>query len=164
MRLRAGLFDVSGLNQLWLGPEITYTVGELIDLGTIPVPPGQWGTGYGQVMLKLWSEVATSTYNLELDYAALLGTDGWRAGVTPGMSWATNAKLVVDEIEGTAYALSGSTRYPYLTVQGTPLLLTPGVTQRFVQVEAPSTILSGDHPHAHTYSVRLYYRPRRATV
>ncbi|MGL4651479.1 MAG: hypothetical protein ACRC1H_18885, partial [Caldilineaceae bacterium] len=160
-RLRAGLFDVSGLNQLWLGSEVTYTVGELVDLGTMPVPPGQWGSGYGQVMLKIWSEVATGTYNLDLDYAALLPTDAWRAGITPGMVWSNGNVLVVDEIEGTAYATASSVRYPYLTVSGTPLMLTPGVTQRLVQLEAPST---GTGAINHTFSVKLYYRPRRATI
>lgn len=162
LKLRVGLFDHSGLIPLWQGQEVTWDGGyDLIDLGAAPIPPGPWASSYGPVLLKIWSETATGSYGLLVDYLALLGSDGWRRATTVGMLWAPGDAVVVDEIEGTAYGLSGTTRYPYLVMGGEPLLLFPGQTNRLVQLEA-----SGNYAGSvsHSYSVRIWYRPRRSTV
>lgn len=162
MKLRAAIFDASGLNTLWQGQEVTWNGGlDLIDLGAAPIPPGEWGSGYGQVQLRLFSQVVSGTYGLAIDYLALLGTDGLRVGKTPGMVWANGSIVMVDEIEGVAYGQAGGVRYPYLTVSGKPLLLEPATTQRVVQLAALGTFTGS---RDHTYTVRAYYRPRRATL
>lgn len=162
LKLRAGIYDVGGLNLLWQGQEVTWLGGEeLIDLGTAPIPPGYVGSGSGQVMLKLWSEVSTGTYNFDIDYVALLSTDAWRRASTPGMSWGNGDAAVLDEIEGQAYGLSGATRYPYLLGHGGQLVVWPGQTNRFVQLVGNGT-QTGSRDQA--YSVRAWYRARRSTV
>ena len=140
---------------------MVYTAGELLDLGPVPVPPGPYGAGYGQVMLKLWEETAAGTYQVNVDYLSFLGPDGVRTAETVGMQWQTNDVFVIDEIEGQAYGESGGVRYPYLIPGGEPLLLIPGATNRITQVAAPST---GTGAVNHTYTMRLYYRPRRASL
>jgi hypothetical protein len=162
LKLRAGIYDVGGLNLLWQGQEVTWLGGEeLIDLGAAPIPPGYVGSGSGQVMLKLWSEVSTGTYNLDIDYVALLSTDAWRRASTPGMSWGNGDAAVLDEIEGQAYGLSGATRYPYLLGHGGQLVVWPGQTNRFVQLVGNGT-QTGSNTQA--YSVRAWYRARRSTI
>lgn len=162
MVIRAGIFDVTGLNQLWLGQPVTWNgSAELIDLGAAPIPPAPHLSGYGTVSLKLWMVLDTGTYDLGIDYLALLGTDSFRRASYMMANVAQNEALVIDDIEGAAYHLSGSTKSPYFLVKDGPLLVWPGQTNRYVQLMNTASSTSGI---ARTFTGKMWYRPRRSTV
>lgn len=161
--VRPEIWDASGLNPLWVGTAQVLRSGvDLHDLGSVPFPPGAWDTAYGEVRLLLWMQAASGTPTVEVDYIALLGTDGYRQMVQVGNQVGNGDHVEFDEIEGRHYVLTtGGVRSPLFVARGPGLRVWPGVTQRLVVVEGLAT---GSAPISHTFTARLWYRPRRATV
>lgn len=161
--VRPSMWDEDGLVMLWQGQATTLTAGQALqDLGSIPIPPGPYSTGYGPVRLLLWMESASGTQTVNVDVVDLLGVDAYREFLQAGYSVATNESVVFDDIEGQHYVLSGSDRAPLFVPRGEPLVVYPGVAQRLVVVWSRST--SGESPITYTFTARAYYRPRRSTV
>lgn len=156
------IYDFAGLVLLWEGQEVALAAGtRLHDTGAVPIPPGSWGTNYGQVRLVLWAKRPAGTANLDIDYIGLVGPDGYRYVYELGYSVLNNEYLEFDEIEGRAYVADATYTYPILVTYGSPLMIYPGRTQRVWVWEMLS---NGTTPITLTHSVRMWYRPRRATV
>lgn len=163
--MRARLFDSTGLNQLWEGPEIAWDGSqEIIDFGAIPVPPGGWHTSFGAVMLKIWMVKDTGSTTCAIDYIALLPTDAGRYIYVAGGAFTLNSVFVIDDIEGVTYAEHGGVATPTLMPSGGPLLVFPGATNRFVIVTHAGSATSPVDAATHAYTGRMYYRPRRSTI
>ncbi len=148
---------------IWQGEPVTVSAeyGSIVDLGLIPLPPGGYDASYGALALGLYCRGAMLS---ELDYLQLTPTDSYRYVELLGASVANNGIIVDDGIEGRAYVTVSSVNYPIASPRGAPLMLYPGVTQRIFFLHQT---LSGGFPAspiANTFSVRVYYRPRRVTI
>lgn len=158
------LYDYLGLQVLWVGGEVTppnptSTTQQLMDLGAVPIPPGAYDASYAACRLGLWGRA-----NPVVDFFQILGVDAYRRVEIPetltAFAIANGDHLEIDEIEGRAYTVDATGRHPLLSLQESPLVVFPGVTQRLqVLVRLPLTV-----PIALTFSVQAWYRPRRLTL
>lgn len=129
----------------------------LLDLGAIPLPPGGYSTAYGGLRLSL-SVTGTGTWSI--DFLQLTPTDSL-ALLSTVQSVATNEFVVLDSIEGREYTQIGAAQYPHVVASGGRIHLHPGRLQRLYVLaqSVEAAVATGD-----TFSVRVYYRPRRLTV
>lgn len=142
------------------------TTDYLQQIGTIYLPPAILGNDHADLDLVLTATRASAA-NLDLDYLLFLPLDGFRkpeAKIAYGLE--QNATLVVDGISRPSriYTLHTAERVPDYSnrTDGTPpILLYPGEVQRliFAWDAADGTALP-----ARTATVRMYYRPKRATI
>jgi hypothetical protein len=160
--VRPSMWESSGTSRLWTGQETLLGSGvQLHDLGAVPMPPGGFDATYGRVMLKLWCEMRTGSANLDIDYIVVVPMDGYRHLLQVGGMVNPGDAVELDEVEGRVYTVESSLKYPLLAKWGEGLFLYPGVTQRLVLCELSGT---GSAPIDHTFTARLWYRPRRSTV
>lgn len=146
---------------LWRGDVTTLPAlyGGLIDLGTLPLPPGGYSAVYGAVTLAL---LFTGSGLAEVDFLQLTALDGFRLLRCLGPC-ANNESVTDDGAENMAYVVSGSAALPYVVGVGAPILLHPGVTQRLMVLAE-----DGQSPDpmgiAQSWSVRVWHRARRLVV
>jgi hypothetical protein len=158
--IRPSIYESTGTSTLWRGSETQ--VGTLsdaiVDLGVIPLPPGGYSSAYGAQRLQLYYRTA-STVTVQLDFLAFFPANTFRrlALIPPQ---AANTKITDDQPEGRAYVVSGSAETPAVVTAGVPLLVWPNTLQR-VYVLHSFNDLSADI--AKTLSVKMWYRPRRAS-
>ncbi len=164
VRVRPVVREYNGLTVLWQGDAVLLPNGvnraELVDLGSVPVPPGAWDTSYQQVRLCLSARAATAS-TLSVDYVQLVPLDAFRRVVQLGMVIPNGSGVEVDEIEGRVGAYNGLTRAPLHVATGPGLRLWPNRLQQIRILNAEANEVSDV---ADTLSVRVYIRPRRATV
>ncbi len=154
---------------LWGGDELALTMPifeSWQDLGVVPLPPGGYGSAFGAMRLSLSLRGSGVT---QLDVLQLTALDSYRQWelVGTGIAVGANESIVIDGIDGLAYVLAGTARYPLPVAVGGPLMLQPGLTQRLYllhQIAAFQTAGAGDAPINATMSVRAWHRPRRVTV
>ncbi len=143
---RAGVYSVIGgvYAPLVVGKEWTGISGsELLDLGALPIPPGGFNAGTGAVALTLTARCAVGG-SATLDFVQLMATDSFRRLEQIGYSLANGAGIEDNGIDGGAYALSGSTRYPILRAYHAPILVWPGRTQRlFILFDEGTDFVAG---------------------
>ena len=156
--------DSSGLVTLAKGLEVkinNISQPLLVDLGALPIPPGGadidgWA---GTVLwLSLRSE-ASATF--ALDYIQLTPTESLRHLVQRGMAVANGGAVVDDSMLGVAYHLAGSAKHAIHVQLGQPVMLWPNEVNKIYILH---DIATGSSPIANTLSVRVFYRPRRATL
>ena len=160
---RVAVYDSAGTTLLYAGETVVITeqYGAIVDLGTVPLPPGGYTAAYTAITLRL--EI-TGPMIAELDYLQLTPLDAYRYVELFGAAVANNAAIVDDGLEGITYVRTSSAAAGLASPRGEPLLVFPGKTQRLLFLH--QTIDTGNpaSPIANTMSVRVYYRPRRPTV
>jgi hypothetical protein len=134
----------------------------LQELGVLRLPPwltAQTGLQSFDIGLNLKS---TGSNNVDLDFIALFPTDGFRVAKFID-SGPTNTDIYVhDEIYPLFYMqTSGGKRTGNLSTYGEPLTIWPGKIQRYYFLTQDSTPAA---PIATTHTVKLYYRPRIASM
>jgi len=156
----------SGGVVLWQGDELsfnTFTYASWEDFGVVPLPPGGYSSAYGAARLGLTFRGAGQ---IEVDIIQLTPLDSYRHLEMLGSGVPTNngTAIVHDSIDLQTYQLASTTRTPLPTTFGGPLMIYPGYHNRIYilnQVNAGGTT---DANINLSFSVRLYYRPRRVTV
>ena len=150
--------DSANLNTLWRGETVAMPAASgIVDIGTLPLPPGGFSSGYGALTLTL---TFTGTGTWTLDFLQLTPTDSLviAAGLAPTPN---NAGVIIDGIDERSYVVNtDSTQYGYVAVSGGPLLLRPGTLQRLILLCETD---NGFDP-AMLMLVRVWYRPRRLVV
>lgn len=137
----AQIRDASGTVTLSSGDRVQMTGSTTqrpVDCGVLTIPPGDYSIVYGALRLVLVFYTATSQ-TVTTDWIALLPAETTRfvKGIVGALESAE--KLVVDESEERCYVTNGTNEFPYLTMQGQPLLLQPGVANRIYVIAARST-------------------------
>lgn len=150
---------------LWEGDELALNpliYGAWVDLGIVPLPPGGYSASYDAHQLAL---VFRGTGVGSLDVLQLSMLDSYRALDLPatGLYVANGAALVLDGIEGLAYEAASGVNTPMPTGAGGAIMLQPGMTQRIYILHNLYEV--GNYaPIGTTFSVQVFYRPRRLTV
>jgi hypothetical protein len=162
IRIRPVIRDYYGLVTLWEGSPIwlpTVAAMELVDLGSVPLPPGAYTTDYAQVRLGLKMQAAEAT-TVSLDYVQLVPRDGYRHISQVGMQIPNNDYVEFDEIEGRFTSIESGARHPIHVATGEGLYLQPNMLQqvRVLHDEGQTS------PIASTFSAQLWHRPRRSTI
>lgn len=158
-------------SELWRGPEVLLQAAagdlRLKDLGAVPLPPADLGSGAAALRLLINYRVVLTngqTLTCNLDFIQLTPVEYLRVVRVTGSPYvqvANNAAVVVDEIEDVAYFLTSGSRLAGLVRDGAPVMVVPGQTQRILLLcdESGNAMNIG-----RTFSVRAWYRPRRLSV
>lgn len=156
------VWDYYNLVPLWVGNEVALNGSNyLLDLGVVPLPPGGYVSGYGELRMRLTFRNTSGTATVGLDYVQLLPSDPlcWRHVIQRGMVVANNSYMVDDGIEGVAYLVESGAANPIYSPVGAPAHVWPNRDQRLYILH------DGIGQTANwTLSVRAYYRPRRVTI
>ena len=160
--VRPAIYEYNGIVPLWTGQMVTVpaTSGGLVDLGPIPLPPGEYDANGAAVRLALLARSAVASQPV-FDYFYLMPLDAYRAVQQLGFQVPNAAWVEVDDIEGRAYFEDTDGRVNLHVATEGPLMVFPDVTVQRVHLLVE---VSGDMPVALTSSVRAWYRPRRLTL
>lgn len=160
-KIRASIMDDSGNISLYDGDEVTLpsSVTELVDLGTLPFPPGGYDPLAAAHVLQLACKTASSGV-VNLDYVQLTPVESYRHIVMRGNQIASNDAVVDDGTEEQTYSNESNVHHYILSPRGSPLLLFPGKTQRIYILHDEG---AGSDVN-NTTSVSVFYRPRRLTI
>ena len=163
VRIRPLIRDYYGLVTLWEGQPIWLpTVGgnyQLVDLGSVPIPPGAYAPDYAECRLGLKMQASAAT-TVSVDYVQLVPMDGYRHVEQVGYNVPSGGAVEINEVDESAYYWSGTQRWPLHVATGPGLRVWPNVTQRLYILHDEIFV----SPVANTFSVRLWHRPRRSTV
>lgn len=154
-----GLADIPPIGDKVTLPVLAASPYALVDLGSLFLPPGGYNTIWAPQLLalKLYSSISQT---VAIDYIQLTPTESYRKLVQTGQQIANNDSIVDDGIERQTYALEGGLASPFYAPQGEPLMIFPGQTNRIYILH--DTGMSS--PLTNTFSVRLWYRPRRNSL
>ena len=163
------VLENSAGREVWRGAEVLVTalVTDLgvKDWGAIPLPPVELGATAGGLSLVLSVRYTGSgTGGLLLDFLQLTPAEAVRTLRFGGTAIAANDVLVDDGIEDRCWCELSGTRQPGGAVEGAPLMVWPGRTQRLMVLYDEVDGGPVEHVIGRTLSVRVYYRPRRLTV
>ncbi len=153
---------IAGTKTEWVQ---TSTSRQYVIFPPAPLPSTPLDTGYASTAayfyLNAWNAGATST--LQIDYIALLPTDGWRELISSADQTSASTSTIYDDgIEQQTYLMaSGTDKYGVFSSVGRWPMITPGVGQSFYVL---SSALAGSMAIDITYSAKLYYRPRRRSI
>jgi hypothetical protein len=134
----------------------------LQELGVLRLPP--WMTGESNpsafdIGINLKS---TGSNNVDLDFIALVPTDGFKAFTFVDSGPQNTDVFMVDDIQDYYYIqTSGGLKTANVSPYGTELLVWPGVKQRlyfWFQNATPAFDI------ARTHTIKCFYRPRRSTI
>lgn len=127
---------------------------DLIDLGEFSIPPGGYGVVNAAAALVLTVRSSANGSGV-LDFVMLMPTDSYRRLEQTGFTAANNTTIVDNGIDGGAYLLSGSSRYPIVRTVGDVLRVHPGRDQRiYILFDEDGNFVPGRQ-----MTVRAYYRP-----
>lgn len=173
--VRPVLLDYYGLVTIYSGNEVSLRTNEdyIQDIGNVPLPPGRTATDWQGMRLALnIRSTDGSSQTVGVDFIHLLPVDdnAYRHIEQRGMVLLKLSEIVDDGIEDELYFHEGLetspgsslyvyTRHPILIGRGTPILAFPGIAQKihFLFDGYASTV-------SWTYSIRIYFRPRRLTI
>jgi len=128
-------------------------VRELVDLGEFPIPPGGYNVANAAAALAVTVRSAASGSGT-LNFVMLMPTDGYRKLEQVGYTAGNGDSIVDDGIDGGAYLLSSTSRYPILRGVG-DLRVYPGADQRlYVLLDEDSGFVAGRQ-----LTVQAWYRP-----
>ena len=130
------------------------TLRELIDLGEFAVPPGGYSVANAAAAMAITVRSAYSG-SAVLNFVMLMPTDGYRRIEQVGFTTANGAGVEDDGIEGGAYAVSGSSRYPIVATTGDGVRVHPGRDQRLYVLYGED----GPWVAGRTMTVQAWYRP-----
>jgi hypothetical protein len=128
--------------------------GEVVDLGEFPIPPGGYNVANAAAALAITVR-STLSGSGTLDFVMLMPTDSYRRLRQIGYTLANLDSIEDDGIEGGAYWLSGSSRYPTVRASGAPLMVFPERDQRiYIMADENANWTAG-----RAILVRAWYRP-----
>lgn len=143
-------------------PSKNYVVFPPSPLPAVPLDSGYAASAYG-FWLTTWNPSSNAT--LQIDYVALLPTDGLRELIYPSgvnLDNTGNNTIYDDGIEQQTYVLQyGTDKYGLFATSGNYPMVTPGVGQSFYVL---SSNYAGSMAIDIAYSAKLYYRPRRRSI
>ena len=159
--------------ELWRGPEVATNGRISQSLGVVQLPPALDGIGYGDnagISLIIYARTATGGLeDLSIDYIQFIGAMESRhiAPVAVITGWSSDTYLVDDGITKNLYLQKeiNDTIIPAFVGTGSQLTITPGVRNRYwLQSSEVNYLTSSLNETDITYTVRMFYRPRRLTV
>lgn len=154
--------DASGLIDLAEGDELKLPlpVTQLIDLGTLPFPPGGWSASWGATLTLFLGMRASTSVTVQVDYIQLFSVRSFRHLIYRNATLANDDQIVDDGMERLIYSIEGGSRHPVLSPRGTPIHVIPNTKQRvyFLHDEGETSAI------ANVSTVRMYYRARRLNV
>lgn len=158
--LRAGVYSaIGGVYKLLRATrEFKSDNVELFDLGSLPLPPGGYGVNNTGLALAITVRSAGAG-SATLGFVQLSGGDSVRRIFQDGYSIPNGAAIEDNGIDGGAYYVSGSSRYPIVRAYGDPLMVWPGRTQRIGILFDEGNFVTG-----RKLTVQMWYRPRYRTV
>jgi len=130
-----------------------------VDCGVLTIPPGDYSITYGELRLVIQFYTATSQ-TVKLDWISLLPSQSTRFLKSVVVSLASGEKVVLDESEKRSFVTDGTYEYPFMTMQGQPLLLQPGATNRLYILVARATGTTVTDK----FLARAWVKQRRLTV
>ena len=162
--VRPVLMDTAGLVDLVLGDEIKLPVVsgsnfELVDLGSLQLPPDGYNADYGPMTLAIRMRSATSV-TVDLDYIQLTPTDSYRVIKAKSVGVANNSFIYDDGLEDQVYSGTIGTFSPVFSKRGEPLVVYPGRINRIYILHDEG--FSSDI--ANSFVAKVYYRARRLTL
>lgn len=129
-------------------------VGGVIDLGEFPLPPGGYNVANAAAALAITVRSAASGGGT-LDFVMLMPTDSYRRLRQNAYTIPNGDAIEDDGIEGGAYWLSGSSRYPTVRASGAPLAVFPERDQRiYIMADENAAWNAG-----RAITARAWYRP-----
>ncbi len=132
---------------------------ELVDLGEFPIPPGGYAVSNAAAALAITVR-SSAAGSATLDFVMLMPTDGYRRLSQIGYDTANGEAVVDDGIDGGAYLLSSSSRYPIIRAAGDALHVIPGRDQRiYILFDEDGGFVAG-----RTMTVQAWYRPRYSSL
>ena len=158
--MRPAVYEATGNYALWQGDEIQAGVltDTLLDLGTVPLPPGGYATAYAAQRLSVAMRSASSVV-VETDFLAFFPANTFRK-LRMLSTIANSTAIVDDQTEGRAYSITSSADTPNVVTAGMPLTVWPNTLQRIFVLWSLADLSA---PIASTLSVKAWYRPRRAS-
>ena len=163
VRVRPVIRDYFGLVTLWRGQQIwlpSVAAFEMVDLGSIPAPPGAYTSDYAQCTLGLEMQAGAAA-SLSIDYVQLIPMDGYRHIEQVGMQIGVNDSIEFDDSEGRYTSIESSLRHPIHVASGPGLVVWPNTLQQIRILHDES---AGHSVIANTFQVQAWYRPRRAVI
>lgn len=161
-RLRGGIeTNVTGIDpQVVWGPYVDLDANsEIADVGMFAMLPGQELTGYGDGIFRLDTTASINVHHVEF---VPVSCERRLVIVATSYSLDQNEAVVDDGIEGETYTqLSNGDKRVLIIARGGPLLINPGVAHRIVLAWRRGTTVAQT---SYTGYVRMWYRPRRATI
>lgn len=155
----------SGVNTLiWESEEEVYsgdqtlTALKLLDLGSIPLPPGGITSASGIRLGITARDVGDG--NATVDFIELMPTTSYASPIKPNHAWSLNGAITDNGIDGTVYAGSDSARVPSLFKRYPPIYAWPGRKNRISILYRFGTTF----PTGNTTDVTIWCRPRRTTL
>jgi hypothetical protein len=152
--------DSNGLTPLWSGEEVRVSAAsggwQVVDLGRVPLPPGGYGVTLSSALRLRLACRAPASVDFEVDFVQLSPTDSWMDLEQLGYDLANGAVITVD-CPNEVYHTGG---WPLFVPSGGPLLVKPGVSNRFflLEHEANSMVVGN------AMTVSMWYRPRRVVL
>lgn len=148
---------------LWEGDEVLSSGSEILDLGSMPLPPGGYDTERTNIALQLSVRNAGSG-SMEVDFVQLTPADWgqYRQVVQLGYSTSQNDALIDDGIEELTYyydAAAGK-HFSVMRPLGMPLHVWPNQTQRL------RVLINGGGGFAPSWTMKAkaWYRPRVMSI
>lgn len=157
--LKANIYTtISGTNTLiHEGEEIAVPDDQykLIDLGSVPIPPGRMPNG-SSIRIGISTR---GTGGGTIDFIQLMPTTSYRRLVKPAHSWANGGHIVDNGLDGTVYMGSDTLRSPVLYSYGKPIFIWPERENRLDILYSYLTNIP-----ANDAIVSMWTRPRRSTL
>lgn len=144
--------------------EVTLGSNYIQDLGVLQLPPWLRGeTGLYPVDLTLYARREGGSGSFSLDFIQLTPLDSYRVLTPRGYGAAYGVTVVDDGIMNSLYTTGWDISYKtgHYMYRGEPIMLWPARDQR-LYILGTSDV--GSSAVERTYSVRVYYRPRRLTL
>lgn len=127
---------------------------ELVDLGEFSIPPGGYDVANAGAALAISARAALAGSGV-LDFVMLMPTDGYRKLEQAGFVASNGNAVEVDDVDGGAWLLSGSSRYPIVRASGGGLVFHPGRNNRlYILFDEGANFVAGRQ-----MTVQAWYRP-----
>lgn len=158
--LRPAVYDATGTYALWTGDESQVTVlsDAIVDLGVVPLPPGGYATAYAAQRLYIGMRSASSVV-VQTDFLGFWPANTFRR-IRLLSTIANNATITDDGPEGRGYTVASAVQTPNVATSGMPLMVWPNQNQRLLFLWSLGDLSA---PITQTFTVKAWYRPRRAS-
>jgi hypothetical protein len=150
---------------LALGEQVLSSAADfVVDLGSLPLPPGGYIAGMGaNLYLTVKSKAASGTDTIGVDWIQLFPAGAGRYRVIKGFTnlfIAVNDQIIDDGPQETCYYLNGSTPKPVMRPFMQPIYLWPNKLQRLRMIISGGVSMEAGEE----WGVKAEYRARRLTA